>query len=82
MFQYFSIINILTFLAMGFDKNQAIHKKRRISEITLISLSFLGGGFGSLLGMNIFHHKTKKVKFILLIPLSILLTIIFITMFD
>ena len=26
-------------------------------------LSLLGGCFGTLLGMYLFHHKTKKLKF-------------------
>ena len=63
MHKYIFIINIICFMIMGYDKNHAIHKKNRIPEATLIALSFLGGGIGSLLGMIIFHHKTKKIIF-------------------
>ena len=78
MFQYLVIINILCFIIMGYDKYQAIHKKWRIPEITLLSLAIIGGGIGSLLGMIFFHHKTKKIKFMILIPLSIIIDILLI----
>ena len=81
MFQYLIIMNLICFIIMGYDKHQAIHKKNRIPEITLISLSFLGGGIGSFLGMLLFHHKTKKIKFLILIPLSIIFLIIFIFLY-
>ena len=78
MHKYIFIINIICFMIMGYDKNHAIHKKNRIPEATLIALSFLGGGIGSLLGMIIFHHKTKKIKFLLLVPISIIILILLI----
>lgn len=68
-------INLLSLLVIGIDKYKAIKKHWRIPENSIILLSFLGGGIGSLLGMHLFHHKTKKLKFQILIPLSILLTI-------
>ena len=72
---YYSIINIVTFILMGHDKKNAIKNKERVPEMTLFTLSFMGGGLGTLLGMLIFHHKTKKIKFIILIPLSIIIHI-------
>ena len=72
---YYILINVLTFILMGHDKKNAIKKKERIPEMTLFTLSFLGGCIGALLGMLIFHHKTKKFKFIILIPLSIMIHI-------
>ena len=63
---------------MLFDKRQAIKKKYRIPETSLIIISFIGGGAGTLLGMIMAHHKTKKIKFIILIPISILITILLI----
>ena len=71
-------INILSFILYGIDKLFAIKKIHRISEYTLLVMSFFGGGVGSLLGMNIFHHKTRKVKFWLL---NILFTIMWIIFF-
>ena len=73
MIYYLIIINIVTFLFYGIDKSKAKNKQRRISEKTLLFLSFIGGCVGALIGMYIFHHKTKKMKFIILVPLSLLL---------
>ena len=67
-------INTLSFLTMGIDKLKAIKNNWRIKESTLLIISFLGGGLGTLLGMLLFHHKTKKLKFQILVPLSIILT--------
>lgn len=76
MIYYLIIINIISFIIFGFDKRQAINKKRRISENKLIMFSLLGGVFGSYLGMKIFHHKTKKIKFKIIIPLIMIIWII------
>ena len=60
---YFLSINIITFLLCIIDKKNAIKKKYRIPEKELLSLSFVGGCFGMILGMKLFHHKTQKLKF-------------------
>ncbi len=66
------IWNALVFMIYGVDKLKAKAKARRISESHLVGLAFLMGAFGAALGMLVFHHKTRKVKFTLLIPLAIL----------
>ena len=73
---YLILINILSFILYGLDKYKAIKNKWRIPESVLLSISFLGGGIGSTLGMYAFRHKTKKKKFIFLNLL--LLVILFI----
>ena len=73
---YFIGINILSFIIMGWDKRCAIKNNWRISENNLIGLALIGGSIGTLLGMIIFHHKTKKLKFKILIPLSIIINIL------
>lgn len=60
---YFLSINILTLLLCIIDKEKAIKNKYRIPEKVLLFLSLIGGCFGMLLGMNLFHHKTRKLKF-------------------
>ncbi len=72
---YLLIINIICFILYGVDKYNAIKRKYRISEYTLFVFSFFGGGLFSILGMIIFHHKTKKWYFWLL---NILFTILWI----
>ena len=72
---YLLIINIISFLFFGIDKYLAIKKKTRISEFSLLVLILAGGYIGSLLGMILFHHKTRKIKFYLYIIISIILSL-------
>jgi uncharacterized membrane protein YsdA (DUF1294 family) len=67
--------NMLTFALYGIDKSKAKNNKWRISEATLIACAFLMGGIGSFLGMQIFRHKTKHMKFRILVPLAVLVNI-------
>lgn len=73
---YLIFINIVTLLLFIIDKRKAIKKKWRISELTLLTSSFIGGSIGAMIGMYIFRHKTKHWKFIILIPLSMILHVI------
>ena len=57
----------------GIDKYKAINNQWRISEKLLIGLAFLMGGLGASLGMTLFRHKTKRLKFKILVPLALLL---------
>ena len=59
---YLLFMNIISFILMFVDKKKAIHHKWRIAEISLIEVSILGGSIGMLLGMYLFHHKTKDRK--------------------
>ena len=65
---YILIINIIAIVTMYIDKQKAIHKKWRIPEFRLFLLAILLGSPGILLGMYIFRHKTKHLKFVLGIP--------------
>ncbi len=67
---YFSAINALTFAAYALDKYKARHRQWRISEAALLTLSFLGGWIGAILGMFLCRHKIRKWKFRLGVPLS------------
>ncbi len=73
---YILIINALAFVMYGIDKYKAIHEKWRIPEATLIGFAAAGGGIGSLLGMLVWHHKTKKWKFRILVPLLLVLWVV------
>jgi uncharacterized membrane protein YsdA (DUF1294 family) len=64
---YLYAINLTSFLTFGYDKYLSKQvKKRRIPEKRLHLLTLLGGSPGSCLGMIIFSHKTKKVKFVMI----------------
>ena len=60
---YFFGLNLLLFVLMGMDKRAARRKKWRIPERRLLALGLIGGGFGGILGMLVFHHKTHRIYF-------------------
>ena len=69
---YLLIINAVSFVVYGVDKYKARHQKWRIPEATLLTLAAIGGAAGALLGMVVFRHKTKHLRFVLLVPLFVL----------
>ena len=73
---YLIAINLTAFLCYGIDKEKAKRHKYRISEFMLLCLAFIGGSPGALLGMLLFHHKTKHIKFVVLVPLFLALHIL------
>ena len=73
---YLIIINILCLILIIIDKILAIKKKQRISEFHLLTITLFGGSIGTLLGMIIVRHKIRKLKFLLLVPLSLILHIL------
>ena len=60
---YLSTVSVLTLLIYGWDKLLAVGGGRRIPERTLLFTSVIGGALGGLLGMLLFRHKTRRVKF-------------------
>lgn len=72
---YLLIVNILGFAVMGIDKQKAIKKRWRIRESTLFLIALVGGSLGSILGMRIFHHKTKHWYFVCGMPLILIFQI-------
>ena len=78
MVYYLVSVNILAFLFYGIDKYNAVHKKYRVSEYSLFCLSIFGGAIGSLIGMRVFHHKTRKITFWIVNIISLVIWIIII----
>lgn len=62
------IINLTAFAIFGIDKKRAKKGQWRIPEKTLFLSAILGGSIGAILGMYIFHHKTKHWYFQFGIP--------------
>ena len=73
MINLFLIWNIAVFLIYGVDKFFAIKKLSRVPENVLILIALLMGGIGAFFGMCLFRHKTRKLKFRVVIPLSLIL---------
>lgn len=73
---YYILINLICFVLIYIDKKRAIKNLWRIKEKTLFIFYLLGGFLGGGLSMFLFHHKTKKIKFYIVILISIILNII------
>ncbi|MBQ7504136.1 MAG: DUF1294 domain-containing protein [Ruminococcus sp.] len=73
---YFLIISLTAVIVTITDKYKAIHHKWRVSESALLIISALGGGVAMYTTMLIIRHKTQKLKFMLGIPLIIVLELI------
>lgn len=70
---YLAAINLITFFVYGADKRRAkIQGARRVPEKTLFALALLFGSAGALLGMRVFHHKTRHWYFRFGIPVILL----------
>lgn len=69
---YFIAINLIGFLAMFIDKQKAKRGAWRIPEKSLFILTMLGGGFGTIAGMYLFRHKTKKLYFTIGFPVILI----------
>ena len=69
---WLAVINLLTFIVYGADKRRARKGEWRVPEKTLFLLPLLGGSIGALLGMRVFHHKTKHWYFVWGVPAILL----------
>ncbi len=53
------------------DKRKAVKHLYRIKEMTLFKMALLGGAIGGFLGMFLFRHKSRKVKFYVIYSLAL-----------
>ena len=68
LYFYLFLINAVGFFLMLADKHRAQNNLWRIPERTLLAVAVFCGSFGILLGMRLGHHKTKKPKFSVGVP--------------
>lgn len=73
---YLILINLIAIVVTVADKRRAIRHKWRVSEAALLVISALGGGVFMYITMLIIRHKTRKLKFMLGIPLIVVLELI------
>ena len=72
---YFLVMNIITFLLMGYDKHEAKVNQWRISEKALFLFCLFGGSIVGRCGMYAFRHKTQKWYFKIGFPLILIIQI-------
>lgn len=60
---FFAAMNLIAFSLMGIDKYKATKHLWRIPEATLFLFVICGGSIGGILGMFVFHHKTRHWYF-------------------
>lgn len=72
---YFLVMNIITFLLMGYDKHEAKVNQWRISKKALFLFCLFGGSIGGICGMYAFRHKTQKWYFKIGFPLILIIQI-------
>ena len=70
---YLIAINIVALIVTVHDKNAAEKHRRRVSERMLFFIAALGGSPVMYLTMLIISHKTRKLKFMLGIPVIFLI---------
>lgn len=73
---YLVVINVITFSLYGSDKKRARWDRRRIPEKVLLGLAAVGGSVGAWMGMKVYRHKIRKWKFIIGVPLILILQIL------
>lgn len=72
---YFAAISLLAVILTLRDKRAARKNKWRVKENTLLMVAALGGSIAMLLTMRTVRHKTQHKKFMIGIPVIIILQI-------
>lgn len=60
---YLLAASLAAFALFAIDKRQAERGGSRIPEAVLLGVGLAGGAPGALLGMHLFHHKTRRAYF-------------------
>ena len=75
-FIYLAVISIIAVVVTCYDKIAATKRpKHRTPEATLLFISVLGGSVAMDITMQVIRHKTKHAKFMIGIPVIMLLQI-------
>lgn len=72
---YLIAINAIAFLVTARDKHNARLRQRRVPEADLLALAAMGGAAGEGLAMLLFHHKTRKPRFAVGVPVMLALQV-------
>ncbi|MBN6188121.1 DUF1294 domain-containing protein [Aneurinibacillus sp. BA2021] len=78
---YVLAVNLCGWLCMRIDKQRARRHAWRIKEKTLFMIALLGGSLGCLLGMYMFHHKTRHAAFVWGMPAILLIQAVLVMLY-
>lgn len=73
---FICLISVFSITITIYDKLAAKNNARRISEKALLLTGFLGGATAMLITMKAIRHKTRHMKFMILLPVMSVLHII------
>ncbi len=73
---YFAAISLIAVVLTVSDKIKAKRNSRRIPERVLMTVSLIGGATAMLLTMEAIRHKTKHKRFMIGLPILILLQVL------
>ena len=73
---YFLVISLITAIVTAIDKHKAKKGAFRISEATLFLLAVIGGSLSEYLTMRAIRHKTLHKRFMIGLPLIMLLQLV------
>lgn len=76
LFIYLIVINLVGFITMYIDKKKSQRRQWRVPEARLFGIAIVFGSIGILLGMYLFRHKTKHMKFVIGIPIILITQIV------
>ena len=73
---YLALISLISVILTVSDKRRARKQKYRIRESVLLLFSALGGSLAMFITMLLIRHKTNHMKFMLGIPLIIVIQLV------
>lgn len=73
---YFLAVNFAAFVMCVYDKYQSQRGGWRVSEKALFTVSLLGGALAMYITMRTIRHKTRHRRFMIGLPIIIILQII------
>lgn len=78
---YIAVMWTISIIVTVYDKIAAKKDWQRIRERTLLWLAALGGSAGMLATMKAIRHKTRKAKFMVSLPVFLVIHVILIALY-
>ena len=76
LFGVWITVSVVAIIVTVWDKIAAKAGKRRVPEATLLWVGFFGGAAAMLATMKLIRHKTRKAKFMVGLPLMLVLHVL------